>query len=127
MRLCTFTLRVLRVPAANIKKEIFHTTRSVQRVAPPDDEPHQVTLLRGSEQYKVLVKHPVSILMAARKEGIILPYSCEVGRCGNCIAKCERGTIWMSYNEVLTEQEIEEGFILTCTGYPIEGDAIVRY
>lgn len=127
MRLCTYTLRGLKIPADNIKKEIFHTKMSVQRIAPPDDAPHEVTLLRSNEEYKTVVQHPVSILMAARKEGIILPYSCEIGRCGNCIAKCEKGKIWMSYNEVLTEKEISQGLILTCTGYPIEGDATIRY
>lgn len=127
MRLCTYTLRGMKVPADNIKKEIFHTKKSVQQVAPPDNAPHEVTLLRGDEVYKVVVQHPVSILMAARKEGIILPYSCEIGRCGNCIAKCESGKVWMSYNEVLTEKEIAQGFILTCTGYPIGGDATIRY
>lgn len=127
MRLCTYTLRGLKVPADNIKKEIFHTRRSVQKIAPPDDAPHDVTLLRGDEKYTVRVQHPVSILMAARSKGIILPYSCEVGRCGNCIARCEKGKVWMSYNEVLTEKEMAQGLILTCTGYPVEGDATIRY
>jgi len=127
MRLCTFSLSVLKVPGDNVKKEIFHTKKSIQRIMPPDDAPHDVMLLRGDEQYNVQVQHPESILLAARKQKLILPYSCEVGRCGNCIAKCEKGKIWMSYNEVLTEKEIAQGWILTCTGYPIEGDATIRF
>lgn len=127
MRLCSFTLRVLKVPADNIKREIFHTTKSVQKIEPPDNAPHDVILIRGDERLTVRVQHPESILLAARKQGIILPYSCEVGRCGNCIAKCEEGKVWMSYNEVLTEKEIAQGLVLTCTGYPIEGDATIRY
>lgn len=127
MRLCTFSLNGLKVPSDHIKKEIFHSKRSVQRILPPDKAPHDVTLLHGEETHTVRVQHPESILAAARKQGLVLPYSCEVGRCGNCIAKCVRGKIWMSYNEVLTDRELSEGFILTCTGYPVEGDAAIHY
>ncbi|MBE7171531.1 MAG: iron-sulfur cluster-binding domain-containing protein [Williamsia sp.] len=127
MRMCTFTLRRLEVPSGNIKKEIFNVTKPVQSLVPPDTAPHTVTLLRGQEQHSLLVQHPDSILMVAKQKGILLPYSCQVGRCGNCIAKCEKGQVWMSYNEVLTEKEILNGYILTCTGYPIGGDAIIRY
>ncbi len=127
MRLCTFTLRRLKVPTDNIKREIFHTTKSVQKVEPPDDAPHDVTLVRGKEKYTIRVQHPESILLAARKQGIVLPYSCEAGRCGNCIARCEEGKVWMSYNEVLTETELAQGLILTCTSYPVEGNATIRY
>lgn len=33
----------------------------------------------------------------------------------------------MSYNEVLTENELGKGMILTCTGFPIESDAVISF
>jgi ferredoxin-NADP reductase len=125
MRLCIFTLRRIRVPVNNIRKEIFDISKPVTEVAPPDTNPHQVTLRTHTGEYILNVQHPVTILKAARNAGINIPYSCETGRCGNCIAKCEKGKIWMSYNEVLTEKEIRQGYVLTCTGYPVEGDALL--
>jgi len=69
------------------------------------------------------VEYPDSILKSARKAGISLPYSCETGRCGNCVALCRKGTIWHSNNEVLMDADIARGMILTCTGHPVDGDA----
>jgi ferredoxin-NADP reductase len=126
MRFCTFILQGHHIPAENIKKEIFHTARPVFRVEPPDKAAYNVSIIKGEAEYIVEVQFPTTILQAARKRGITMPYSCEVGRCGNCMARCVRGRVWMSYNEVLTERELAQGFILTCTGFPVEGDVTIR-
>jgi ring-1,2-phenylacetyl-CoA epoxidase subunit PaaE len=33
----------------------------------------------------------------------------------------------MAYNEVLTDNEIQKGIVLTCQGFPIEGDAEIQF
>lgn len=126
MRFCTFILRGHRIPAENIKKEIFHTARPIAKIEPPDKEAHTVYIILESREYMVDVKYPTTILQAARKQGINMPYSCETGRCGNCMATCTAGKVWMSYNEVLTDRELAQGLILTCTGYPIDDDVRIR-
>ena len=75
--------------------------------------------------HKIRAEYPFSILQSARKAGLSLPYSCDAGRCGNCLAKCTSGKVWMSYNEVLTDRELAEGYILTCTGHAVEGDVTI--
>jgi ring-1,2-phenylacetyl-CoA epoxidase subunit PaaE len=127
MRLCTFTLQGLYIPPENIKKEIFHTSKPVHKIEPPDKAPHNVTVFINRSEYNLSVEYPTTILQAAKNEGLVLPYSCETGRCGNCMATCLKGRIWMSYNEVLTENELNKGLILTCTGFPIGGDAAISF
>ncbi|KUG08150.1 ferredoxin--NADP reductase [Solirubrum puertoriconensis] len=123
MRMCTYALRELQVPAINIRKESFNAEPAyVPPVLPPDTEPHQVVLQWRGQQHQLLVQYPSTILQAARQQGIRLPYSCEAGRCGNCVARCTQGQVWMSYNEVLTDRETTRGLVLTCTGYPVGGD-----
>lgn len=126
MRFCTFVLQGYNIPSKNIKKEIFHTARPISRIEPPDKAAHHVSIRKGHTEYDVQVQFPTTILQAARKLGIDIPYSCEVGRCGNCMAICVQGKVWMSYNEVLTERELARGLILTCTGYPVGGDARIQ-
>ena len=126
MRFCTFVLHGYNISPENIKKEIFHTSRPLSRIEPPDKAAHHVFIRKGQTEYKVKVQFPTTILQAARKFGIDMPYSCEVGRCGNCMAICVQGKVWMSYNEVLTERELGKGLILTCTGFPIGGDASIQ-
>jgi ring-1,2-phenylacetyl-CoA epoxidase subunit PaaE len=126
MRFCTFILHGHHIPRENIKKEIFHTARPASRIEPPDKSAYTVSILKGSDEYNVEVQYPTTILQAARKQGINIPYSCEVGRCGNCMATCTSGKVWMSYNEVLTDRELAKGLILTCTGYPVGGHVEIR-
>lgn len=123
MRMCTYTMQEEGVPKENIRKETFivQTTRPPQP-HPPDKALHRVNIQIGEQQHQFNVQYPDSILAAAKKQGIILPYSCEVGRCGNCAAKCIDGKVWLSYNEVLTEKDLQSGLTLTCVGHPVGGD-----
>jgi ring-1,2-phenylacetyl-CoA epoxidase subunit PaaE len=123
MRLMSFALRQAGVPESNIRKEIFNIDiRKPAKLVPPDTAAHTVTLHLAGNTYSVRSKYPLNILQSARRDGVVLPYSCETGKCGSCIAKVLQGKVWMSYNEVLTERDQEKGLTLTCVGYPIGGD-----
>jgi ring-1,2-phenylacetyl-CoA epoxidase subunit PaaE len=122
MRMCIYGLREAGIPSHNIRKENFSTEKPRALVLPPDQDPHLVTLHWQGQTYQVAVQYPKTILQAARQVGLRLPYSCETGRCGNCVARCVSGQVWLSYNEVLTDKEIARGLTLTCTGHPVGGD-----
>jgi ring-1,2-phenylacetyl-CoA epoxidase subunit PaaE len=123
MRLCTYTLRENDVPLLNIKKEDFVINAVHRRDAlPPDKNSHKAFINLNGKEFAFTVEYPDSILQAAKKSDIALPYSCEAGRCASCMAKCIKGKVWHSYNEVLTEKELRQGAILTCVGHPVEGD-----
>lgn len=92
----------------------------------PDSGDHVIHILSDSADLKVMVRYPQSVLQAARSEGIILPFSCETGRCGNCVARCVSGKLWHSNNEVLTDRDLDQGLILTCTAHPLSNDVIIR-
>lgn len=123
MRLCTYTLQAAGIPADNIKREHFITHTTIRRnVLPPDPATRKAIIEINGKSLELMVHFPDPILNAAKKAGIQLPYSCEVGRCGNCVARCTRGSVWHSYNEVLTEKELQQGLVLTCVGHPVGGD-----
>ncbi len=122
MRMCNYALREAGVPAANIRQENFSVEKPAATVQPPDTVPHQVTIRYRQRTYQFTVQFPQTILRAARAAGLVLPYSCEVGRCGNCVARCTRGTVWLAYNEVLTAKDLARNLTLTCVGYPVGGE-----
>jgi ferredoxin-NADP reductase len=127
MRMCLYTLQGEGIPPERIKRENFVIQRvKPPRAAPPDPGPHQVSLQLFGGEHRFAVQYPDTILSAARKQGLSMPYSCEVGRCGNCVALCTEGKVWLSYNEVLTEKELATGLILTCVAHPVEGDVRVE-
>jgi ring-1,2-phenylacetyl-CoA epoxidase subunit PaaE len=127
MRMVMYGLEEQDIPATQIKKENFDTSIPVIKQAPPDQSPHMVDIQMGGERHSIKVQYPETILHAAQRQGISLPYSCDAGRCGTCVARCTEGKIWHSVNEVLTDADIEKGLVLTCTGYPIDGDARIEF
>lgn len=127
MQMITITLLTEGVDARNIKKENFNTLQPVRKAVPPDLEPHKVDIHINGKSYSLNVQYPDSILTQAKKEGIELPYSCEAGRCGSCSATCVQGKVWMAYNEVLLDDEIARGRVLTCQGFPQWGDVELEF
>ena len=123
----SITLLTEGIPKANIRKENFVHYKPELAELPPDTDPHKVSIKLKDRTVSFTVQYPVSILHQAQQEGIALPYSCESGQCGSCAAKCKQGRVWIAYNEVLTDREINQGLILTCQGFPIGGDVELEY
>lgn len=126
MRMCTYNLVQIGIPLTQIRKEIFIMPSVLPKQDPPDTSPYNVTIKYMDRIQSFKVQYPEPIHKAAWKEGMLLPYSCESGQCGNCVAKCTKGEVWMSYNEVLTEKDLENGLVLTCVGYPVKGDVVLE-
>jgi ring-1,2-phenylacetyl-CoA epoxidase subunit PaaE len=116
MRMAHITLRTLGFPDEAIRRE--HFTVGYVPPAPPvfDATPKTVTI-RAAVDHQFSVTWPDSILTAAIRQGIPLPYSCRAGRCSSCVALCRRGRVKMTTNEVLTDKDIAQGLVLTCVGY----------
>ena len=123
----SITAKAFNILPKQIIKEDFFPVPRIVIPKPPDTDPHKVTIFINNKKFEVTVQYPDSITKAAKKLNIDLPYSCETGRCGSCVATCISGKIWMAYNEVLMDDEIEKGRVLTCVGFPVGGDAVVRY
>lgn len=112
---------------AHIRREIFtlpESTAPQPAFITTTDE--TITLIKGGVTYTLLVPYQQSILTAALKKGIELPYSCRAGRCSSCRAKVLQGKVIMHYNEVLTDADEAAGYTLTCTGHPVTADVVIE-
>ena len=68
-----------------------------------------------------------TILDAALKQGADLPYACKGGMCCTCKAKLIEGEVAMDVHWGLEEEEVKQGFILTCQSHPKTEKIVVDF
>jgi ferredoxin len=68
-----------------------------------------------------------SVLETLLRNGVDAPYSCMGGACGTCKAKLVRGTGDPGLNFALTDEEVEQGYVLTCQTRPTSSHFTVDY
>jgi ferredoxin-NADP reductase len=68
-----------------------------------------------------------TLLESARRAGLSPPFSCEAGNCGTCMAKLIEGSATMRTNDALEDDEIADGYILTCQAVPDTPSVTVQY
>ncbi|OZI06248.1 oxidoreductase [Siphonobacter sp. BAB-5385] len=115
MRLVRIVLLFLGFPAESIRKENFVIPPQTPAIPEGFGLASQVEIEYRNQRYTLEVPAGTYLLTAALKSGISLPYSCRGGRCSTCVAQCLEGRVKMTINDVLTERELAQGEILTCT------------
>jgi 3-ketosteroid 9alpha-monooxygenase subunit B len=68
-----------------------------------------------------------TLLQTARIAGLQAPSSCETGSCGTCMARIESGSARMLNNDALDDDEVAEGWVLTCQSLPTSRTVHVIY
>ncbi len=68
-----------------------------------------------------------TILDAAMNAGADVPFSCKGGVCCVCKAKVLEGKVNMDQNYSLSEDEVEQGYILTCQSHPVSENVVVDF
>ena len=77
------------------------------------------SLIIDGKRREVPVAEDESILDAALRAGMDLPFACKGGMCSTCRAKLVEGEAQMEVNYSLEPWELKAGFILTCQARPV--------
>ncbi|GAA3205061.1 ferredoxin--NADP reductase [Actinocorallia longicatena] len=93
----------------------------------PAEADGEIRIVLGRKRATVPRHAGETLLQSARRAGLAPPFSCEAGNCATCIARLTEGSATMRVNDALTEDEIAEGYILTCQGVPDSPSVTVVY
>jgi len=110
--------------------ELFKATAAPKPVLAASNEPinSNVTVIIDDEEYVFnLNSAGKNILQAAQDEDADVPFSCKGGVCCTCRAKLLEGTVRMDMNFALEEDEVENGFILTCQSHPTSEKVVISF
>ncbi|MCV7103750.1 2Fe-2S iron-sulfur cluster-binding protein [Mycobacterium palustre] len=109
---------------------VTRTIEESQRVTDPASNGAQagtVTIHLDRKTVSVSLVPGETLLESARRAGLDPPFNCEAGNCGTCMARLLEGHATMRVNDALEDDEVAEGYILTCQGVPDTDSVVVRY
>ena len=123
------------VAEKNIHFELFSTPgqkkKNEVRSTKYEEEGYASTInmkLDGrSFEFSIPFNSDTTILDAAMQQGADVPYACKGGVCCTCKAKLLEGEVKMDVHWGLEQEEIEQGFILTCQAHPITTNVTVDF
>jgi ring-1,2-phenylacetyl-CoA epoxidase subunit PaaE len=129
----TATLRELGVDPARVHAEHFTVATTGESAAPRPAAPAgappvpagaaaagiaEVTVLMDGRRRSFTMKiNEETVLDAAARAGVELPFSCRAGVCSTCRTKVIRGEVAMAQNYALEEWELEQGYVLACQSH----------
>lgn len=86
-----------------------------------------VKIMLYAEEHELTVKPDETVVTAALRQGIDPPFSCQIGACSTCRAKLLSGKVHMDERESLTDEEIAQGYILSCQSHPLTENVYIDY
>lgn len=117
---------------ARVLVEDFDASPPVKAPAPAtadgaDDAGGTITIHLERKKASVPQVAGETLLESARRAGLSPPFSCEAGNCGTCMARLTEGSATMRVNDALEDDEVADGYILTCQAVPDTASVTVHY
>lgn len=129
-------LEEIGIEKSNIHFELFVAPDQVQKEAETESEEDgkqeegiaRVTVIVDGDEYDFeMPKGGTNILDAATDRGLDVPFSCKGGVCCTCKAMVLEGKVNMAVNYALEDDEVEQGYVLTCQAKPITDEVKVNF
>jgi ring-1,2-phenylacetyl-CoA epoxidase subunit PaaE len=91
-----------------------HGAAAAPAAGPAAGEAEVTILMDGRRRAFAMKMDDETVLDAAARAGIELPFSCRAGVCSTCRTKVVRGEVAMAQNYALEDWELEQGYVLAC-------------
>jgi 3-ketosteroid 9alpha-monooxygenase subunit B len=134
METVTHALRTVGVPPARIHIEKFTSLLENPFIAatavpadPGDGTTAKLEVSLDGETHHLDWPRQTKLLDFLLEHGLKAPYSCRQGLCSACACIVDSGEVKMLRNEILEQQDLDEGYVLGCQSLPISDRVTVRY
>lgn len=87
----------------------------------------EVQIIIDGDEYNFPMNSSQKVLDAGLESGIDLPFSCKGGVCCTCRAKVLEGEVRMDVNYALSDEEVSQGYVLTCQSHPTTKKLVVSF
>jgi ring-1,2-phenylacetyl-CoA epoxidase subunit PaaE len=118
IQIVTAALKENNVSDSDIKFELFSTSSSGSKADVGASGHTSISILVDDEETTFEMSQQQTVLEAALKQGLDVPYSCQGGICSSCICRITEGSAEMKKNQILSDAEVAEGLTLACQAYP---------
>jgi 3-ketosteroid 9alpha-monooxygenase subunit B len=125
-------LESLKVPAAQVHLEVFKSLDSDPFAAVTieddgDTPPANAVVELDGQTHTVSWPRKAKLLDVLLDAGLDAPFSCREGHCGACATTLRNGKVRMEVNDVLEQQDLDDGLILACQAHPETDSVEVTY
>ncbi|BBY24254.1 ferredoxin--NADP reductase [Mycobacterium stomatepiae] len=127
-------LESLKVPAPQVHIEVFKSLESdpfaavtIEDTDEGDQPPATAVVELDGETHTVSWPRSAKLLDVLLAKGLDAPFSCREGHCGACACTLKGGKVSMEINDVLEQQDLDEGLILACQSHPESDSVEVTY
>lgn len=112
----------------NYHVERFNTASKPKEKLANQSESTLVTLKRDGRLVNIdMTSQDDSLLDAALRQGVDLPYACKGGVCATCICKVKSGHVEMATNYSLEADQVEDGYVLSCQAVPTTSEIEIDF
>jgi 3-ketosteroid 9alpha-monooxygenase subunit B len=125
-------LESLKMPAQHIHIEVFTSLQTDPFAAvhiedDGDEPPATVVVHLDGKTHTLRWPRRAKLLDVLLDAGLDTPFSCREGHCGACATSLRNGEVKMEFNDVLEQQDLDEGLILACQAHAETDSVEVSY
>ena len=127
-------LETLKVPAQRVHIEVFRSLETdpfaaveIEDGDDSDETPATAVVELDGQTHTVSWPRKAKLLDVLLDAGLDAPFSCREGHCGACATSLRSGKVNMEVNDVLEQQDLDDGLILACQSHPETDSVEVTY
>lgn len=123
-------LELLGVPRKRVHIERFVSLDDAEELPPVANEVGeqvQIEVELDGEVHQITGSTSESVLQILLNVGLDAPFSCRTGGCAACMCHLQEGEVEMLKNEVLDEDDVAAGWVLSCQAIPVSNKVKVAF